>query len=80
MYEKLIKRLRRCEQFRCRECEYENVLVCRAKLNSEAAYAIKELQERVAASEATIKRQSDIIQAKDRDLQRAIDAKAAEGG
>lgn len=41
-----------------------------------AADAIKELQERVAASEATIKRQSDIIQAKDRDLQRAIDAKS----
>ena len=40
-----------------------------------AVDAIKELQERVAASEVTIKRQSDIIQAKDRDLQRAIDAK-----
>lgn len=44
MYEELIKRLRRCEQFRCRECEYENVLGCRAKLNSEAADAIEELQ------------------------------------
>lgn len=40
-----------------------------------AVDAIKELRERVAASEVTIKRQSDIIQAKDRDLQRAIDAK-----
>ena len=44
MYEELIKRLRRCEQFRCRECEYENVLGCRAKLNKEAADAIEELQ------------------------------------
>lgn len=41
----------------------------------EAADAIEELQDRVAASEATIKRQSDIIKAKDRDLRRAIDAK-----
>lgn len=40
-----------------------------------AADAIEELQERVAASEATIKRQSDIIKAKDRDLQRAINVK-----
>lgn len=43
MYEKLIKRLRRCEQFRCRECEYEQVMGCRAKLNEEAADAIEEL-------------------------------------
>lgn len=39
-----------------------------------AVDAIKELRERVAASEAIIERQSDIIKAKDRDLQRAIDA------
>ena len=43
MYEDLIKRLRRCEQFRCRECKYEQVMGCRAKLNSEAADAIEEL-------------------------------------
>jgi len=41
MYEDLIKRLRRCEQFRCRECEYEQVMGCRAKLNEEAAEAIE---------------------------------------
>lgn len=46
-YEELIKRLRRCEQFRCRECEYEQVMGCRAKLNEEAANAIEELQKRV---------------------------------
>ena len=43
MYEGLIKRLRRCEQFRCRGCEYEQVMGCRAKLNAEAADAIAEL-------------------------------------
>ena len=40
-YDELIKRLRRCEQFRCRECEYEQVMGCRAKLNEEAADAIE---------------------------------------
>lgn len=46
MYDELVKRLRRCEQFRCRECEYENVIGCRAKLNAEAADAIEELTRR----------------------------------
>ena len=44
MHEDLIKRLRRCEQFRCRECEYEQVMGCRAKLNEEAADAIEEAE------------------------------------
>lgn len=44
MYEELVKRLRRCEQFKCRECEYEQIMGCRAKLNSEAADAIEELE------------------------------------
>ena len=43
MYDELVKRLRRCEQFKCRECEYEQVLGCRAKLNAEAADAIEKL-------------------------------------
>ena len=43
MYDELVKRLRRCEQFRCRECEYEQVIGCRAKLNADAADAIEEL-------------------------------------
>lgn len=44
MYEELVKRLRRCEQFRCRECEYEKINGCRSKLNKEAADAIEKLQ------------------------------------
>jgi len=44
IYEELVKRLRRCGQFRCRECEYEKINGCRAKLNKEAADAIEELQ------------------------------------
>lgn len=43
MYEELVKRLRRCEQFKCRECEYEQIMGCRAKLDAEAADAIEEL-------------------------------------
>lgn len=43
MYDELVKRLRRCEQFQCRECEYEQVMRCRAKLNAEAVDAIEEL-------------------------------------
>ena len=43
MYDELIKRLRRCEQFRCRECEYENLNGCRTTLNKEAADAIEKL-------------------------------------
>ena len=45
------------------------------ELMRQAADAIEELQSRVASCQATIERQSDIIKAKDRDLQRAIDAK-----
>ena len=45
MYEDIVKRLRRCNQFKCRECEYEPVESCRFKLNSEAADAIEKLQE-----------------------------------
>ena len=43
MYEDIVKRLRRCNQFKCRECEYEPVESCRSKLNSEAADAIEDL-------------------------------------
>lgn len=44
MYEKLIKRLRLCaEGFRCGECDYGNVRLCRWKMNIEAADAIEEL-------------------------------------
>lgn len=43
-YDELVKRLRRCEQFKCRECDYEEVNGCRGKLNAEAADAIEELQ------------------------------------
>ena len=64
MYEDLIKRLRTHNGWALN------------KTLDEAADAIKELQDRIAASEATIKRQSNIIQVKDRDLQRAIDAKS----
>lgn len=46
-YDKLVKRLRRCQQFKCRECEYERVLGCSAMLNAEAADAIEELQQTV---------------------------------
>ena len=64
MYEDLIKRLRTHNGWALN------------KTLDEAADAIKELQDRIAASEATIKRQSNIIQVKDRDLHRAIDAKS----
>lgn len=43
MYEELVKRLRRCAQFKCRECEYEQIMGCRAKLDAEAADAIEVL-------------------------------------
>ena len=43
MYDKLVRRLRKCEQFRCRECEYEKINGCRTKLNEEAAEAIEKL-------------------------------------
>ena len=43
-YAALIKRLRRCGQFKCRECEYEQMIGCRSTLNVEAADAIEELQ------------------------------------
>lgn len=43
MYEELVKRLRNCEQFKCKVCDYEQILGCRAKLNKEAADAIEEL-------------------------------------
>lgn len=46
-YDELVKRLRRCEQFRCRECEYEQVMGCRGKLNEEAADAIEKLSAKV---------------------------------
>jgi hypothetical protein len=62
MYEDLIKKLRT-----------HNGWALNKTLN-EAADVIEEFQERVVASEATIKRQSDIIKAKDRDLQRIINA------
>lgn len=45
-----------------------------ADLHYEAADTIEGLQERIAESEAIIKRQSDIIKAKDCDLQRMINA------
>lgn len=67
MYEELVKRLREVIPWEC-------PLTCKNTMH-EAADAIGELLDRIAASEVTIKRQSDIIQAKDRDLQRAIDAK-----
>ena len=62
MYEDLIKKLRT-----------HNGWALNKTLN-EAADVIEEFQERVVASEATIKRQSDIIKAKDLDLQRIINA------
>ena len=43
MYEELIQRLRRCNQFKCNGCDYENVISCRVKLNAEAADAIEGL-------------------------------------
>ncbi len=47
MYDKLVKRLRLCaEGFRCRECDYGNVRLCRWKMNNEAADAIEELMRR----------------------------------
>ena len=52
--DELVKRLRRCEQFRCRECEYEQVMGCRAKLNAEAADAIEELQADKAELNGTV--------------------------
>ena len=82
MYEELIKRLRLCaEGFNCRRCEYEFVNGCRSKLNKDAADAIEELEaaandykDQISALRTAVKRQSHIIQAKDRDSQRAIDA------
>ena len=47
----LINRLRRCEQFKCRGCEYEQAMGCRAKLNEDAAEAIEELIGRVKVLE-----------------------------
>lgn len=47
MYSELVKRLRRCSEFRCRGCEYENITPCRTKLNDEAADAIEELNRRI---------------------------------
>lgn len=55
MFEDLVKRLRRCEQFRCRGCEYEQVNGCRGKLNAEAAVAIEELQKLTDAQLNVIK-------------------------
>ena len=47
MYDELVKRLRLCaEGFRCRECDYGNVRLCRLKMNNEAADAIEELSRR----------------------------------
>ena len=43
MYDDLVERLRRCSQFKCRECEYYQVIGCRTKLNAEAADAIEKL-------------------------------------
>ena len=63
MYEELIKRLR--------EAPYDWY---DADLHYKAADVIEEFQERVAVSEAIIKRQSDIIKVKDRDLQQMINA------
>ena len=48
MYDKLVKRLRLCaEGFRCRECDYGNVRLCRWKMNNEAADAIEEMNRRI---------------------------------
>lgn len=43
MYEEVVKKLRRCGQFKCRGCEYEDVTSCRVRLNEDAARAIEEL-------------------------------------
>lgn len=71
MYEELVMRLREAPN------DWYD-----ADLHYEAADAIEKLQDRIAASEAIIERQSNIIKAKDRDLQRAIAAasRTAEGG
>lgn len=66
MYEELIKRLREIVPWEC-------FLTCKNTMH-EAADVIEEFQERVVANEAIIERQSDIIKAKDRDLQRIINA------
>lgn len=47
MYEDVVKKLRRCTQFKCRGCEYEYVMSCRARLNEDAASAIEELNRAV---------------------------------
>ena len=64
MYEELVKQLRESVPGDWYD----------ADLHYEAADAIEQLQDRIVASEAIIKRQSDIIKAKDRDLQRMINA------
>ena len=43
MYEEVVKKLRRCVRSKCRGCEYEYVVSCRARLNEDAARAIEEL-------------------------------------
>lgn len=52
MYEELVQRLRRCNQFKCNGCDYENVISCRVKLNAEAADAIEKLCSFIGAEDA----------------------------
>lgn len=66
MYEELVEQLREA-------IPWEYPYTCKNTMH-EAADVIEEFQERVVASEAIIERQSDIIKAKDRDLQRMINA------
>ena len=42
-YEDLVKKLRRCGEFKCNGCDYEAIHGCRVKLNAEAADAIENL-------------------------------------
>ena len=42
-YEDLVKKLRRCGEFKCKGCDYEEMLGCRVKLNAESADAIEYL-------------------------------------
>lgn len=43
MYEELVKRLIKCEQFKCNECDHEQIMGCRTKLTIEAVDAIENL-------------------------------------
>ena len=60
-YNKLVERLRRCSEFKCRVCEYYPETACRTKLNEEAADAIEELSSENKSLAKSVNQASDIL-------------------